>query len=71
MFTVDWWERLCFEMSWTRHGGSGLSRSYADLLAMPIDHLIRDIDRVHDRLKGEVAAMEKAHAAASGRVARE
>ena len=60
-FDQEWWESACFELGWTRHGGSGLGRSYTELLGMPLPHIVRDFDRVRDRLKREGDAIAAAY----------
>lgn len=59
--TLDWWERACFELGWRQHGGSGLGRTYTELLSMPIDHIQRDLVRQADRRDAEARAVREAH----------
>ena len=58
--SLDWWERACFELAWMQHGGSGLHRSYIELLAMPLDHIQRDLTRVFKRREDEAHAIREA-----------
>lgn len=56
----EWWERACFDLGWRQHGGSGLGRSYGDLIEMPLAHLIRDVERVSKRREDEAREIREA-----------
>jgi hypothetical protein len=55
--SAEWWEAACFELCWHQHGGSGLGRTYQDLLAMPVDMIQRDLQRQDRRRSAEADAM--------------
>ena len=59
--TQDWAERAFFELGWRQHGGSGLGRSYTELLAMPLDWIQRDLMRVCARREDEARMIREAH----------
>lgn len=65
--SLEWWEDACFHLRWTQHGGSGLGRSYQELLEMPADQIIRDLDRVTKQRQWEIDELKKARAAAPRR----
>lgn len=58
--TIDWWERACFELGWFQHGGSGLGRSYTEMLAMPVDMIQRELIRVNERREEEARLIREA-----------
>ena len=60
-YSLEWWETACFELGWMQHGGSGLGRSYAEMLSMPLPHIVRDVERVKARRKSEAENLRRAY----------
>lgn len=56
----DGWERIAFHLRYRAHGGSGLGRSYTELLDMNLDHILRDLDRLSAQREAEAAAIRGA-----------
>ena len=60
--TLAWWEEASFYLGWKQHGGSGLGRTETELLAMPLDRIEREINRVTERRREEAEALRAAYA---------
>jgi hypothetical protein len=56
----EWWESASFHLSYTAHGGSGLGRTYTELLDMNADHIMRDLERLEEQREREAAAIRGA-----------
>lgn len=55
-----WWESTAFHLSYHAHGGSGLGRTYTELLDMNADHIMRDLDRLEQQREAEATAIRNA-----------
>lgn len=57
---MDWWESAAFHLRYRAHGGSGLGRSYSELLDMNADHVLRDLTRLEEQRDREATAIRNA-----------